>query len=53
MNQEKPVEGLEESQETTPTRRRRTIGGATQREDTGTTSHAEEPTARNLSLIHI
>ena len=47
MNQEKPAEGLEESQETTPTRRRRTIGGTTQSEDTGTTSHAEEPTARN------
>ena len=47
MNQEKPTEGLEESQETTPVRRRRTIGGATQSEDAGTTSRAEETPARN------
>ena len=47
MNQEKPKEGLEESQETTPVRRRRTIGGGTQNEEVGTTSRAEETPARN------
>ena len=47
MNQDNPVEGPQESQDTTPVRRRRTIGGNAQTEDTPQTSPAEQAPARN------
>ena len=47
MNQDNPVEGPQESQDTTPVRRRRTIGGNAQTEDTAQTTPAEQAPARN------
>mgnify|MGYP001591135097 CR=1 FL=1 len=47
MNQDNPVEGPQESQDTTPVRRRRTIGGNAQTEDTAEASPAKQTPARN------